>query len=122
LKQERKEALRKLGKAAERFRLLAAVPMQRTIRPGGIIVQAAEDVNLFLLAEGIGLAGGDGLLLLTELAATRKALADLLEHHEDEPDRPAVKNASAMLEGIHEHVALMRDFGPASAKQSEGGL
>lgn len=106
---ERTEQLRKLGKAAERFRMLAASPMKRTLHAAGIIVQAPENVNLFLLAEGIGLAGGDGMLLVDELDRTRKALADLMELHEDEPNRPAVRNARQMLEGTHEHTAgLMR--------------
>lgn len=74
MKTERAEQIRKLGKAAERLRILARVKTGQ---------------RLF----------ADGIVLLDELDRTRKALADLLELHEDEPSRPAVANALRLLDG-----------------------
>ncbi len=112
MKHDREEQVRKLGKAAERFRMLAKFKMGRQLFADGIVVTAQPEANLFLVAEGIGEAGPDGLLLLEELDRTRKALADLVECHGHEPWRRVVMNAARLLEGVHEHTAISQTFGP----------
>lgn len=112
MKHDRKEQVRKLGKAAERFRMLAKFKMGRQLFAEGIVVTAQPGANLFLVAEGIGEAGPDGLLLLDELDRTRKALAEVLPHVQYVNDEPYL-NAVALLEGVHEHTAIRQQFGPA---------